>query len=96
MTYPDETTGDANEAHWLAGIEADMEMAEMAAVGNRIAYQRRQGVCCHQSAVGYLPEPCYPEQEGLKPGQLRCTDGCGQVFDSDEGWYAAMDAAIGS
>jgi hypothetical protein len=75
-------------------LDADMEMAEMAAVGNAIARARRAGRCAHQSSVGYLPKPVYPEQEGLKPGQSRCTEGCGRVFDSDEDWYAAMDAAI--
>jgi hypothetical protein len=62
----------------------------MERVGNGIAAARKRGICTHQSAVGYLPTPVYPEQEGLKPGQLRCTEGCGRVFDSDEEWYDAL------
>lgn len=75
--------------------DADVEMAEAAAIGNAIARQRANGVCCHQSAVGYLAEPVYPEQVGLQPGQLRCTDGCGQVFASDEDWWNSMSYAVG-
>ena len=74
--------------------DADIEMAELEAMGNAIHSQRQRGVCCHQSAVGWIPEPCYPEQVGLKPGQLRCTDGCRQVFNSDDDWFDAMAEAV--
>jgi len=74
--------------------EADMEQAEMVRAGNAIARARKAGICCHTSAVGYLASPVYPEQEGLRPGQSRCTEGCGRVFGSDQEWYAAMDAAV--
>jgi hypothetical protein len=74
--------------------DADIEMAEMAAVGQRAAALRRAGICTHGSGVGYALNPrtgkvYYPEQEGLSGTQQRCTSGCGQVFaDMD-----AMDAA---
>jgi hypothetical protein len=73
--------------------DADMEMTEMVAAGNAIARARKAGRCCHTSAVGYISPAVYPEQEGLKPGQSRCTEGCGAVFESDQDWYEAMDAA---
>lgn len=76
--------------------DADIQMAEMEAVGNRFHYWQRRGVCQHGSAAGYLADPCYPEQIGLKPGQVACTEhtsGCNAVFDSDDEWYEAMDAA---
>jgi hypothetical protein len=75
--------------------DADIEQAEMEAIGNRIHQLRKQGVCCHQSVVGYRNPPAYPEQEGLEPGQLRCTDGCGQVFLTTSHWNAAREEAYG-
>jgi hypothetical protein len=42
--------------------------------------------CSHDSWVG-LPESgeiFYPEQEGLRQGELRCTAGCGRTFASEE------------
>lgn len=42
--------------------------------------------CRHTSWVG-LPESgeiIYPEQEGLTGTQVRCTDGCNQVFESTD------------
>ena len=75
-------------------MDADAEMASMTRVGNAMARAERAGRCTHGSAVGYRKPAVYPEQEGLTPGQSRCTGGCGQVFDSDDAWYAAMDAAI--
>jgi hypothetical protein len=92
--YPDETTGDYLEAWSEARREADAEQAELEAAGVAIARARARGVCTHGSVVGYRNPPFYPEQEGLQPGQLRCTDGCGAVFDSDEAWSLAMDEAI--
>lgn len=74
--------------------DADVEMAEARAIGRSIERARKSGVCCHLSAVGWLAEPFYPEQVGLEPGQMRCTDGCGTVFLSDEDWFAAMEQAI--
>ena len=81
------------EAAELASLDVDLEMAEMsasAAVGHAA---RAAGRCAHWGAVGYLPKPVYPAQQGLRPGELRCTDGCGRVFASDEQWYAAMEDA---
>ena len=74
--------------------DADFEMAEARNVGNAIARQEAKGVCCHQGVVGYLAEPVYPEQIGLSPGQVRCTDGCGAVFASEDDWFAAMGYAL--
>ncbi len=74
--------------------EADMLQAEMDRHGNAIARARAAGRCTHGSAVRYLNPPVYPEQEGLQPGQSRCTEGCGRVFESDQEWQEAMDAAV--
>lgn len=74
--------------------DADIEMAEAVAVGRTIAYQQQAGVCCHLSAVGWVPEAYYPERVGLLPGQVRCRDGCGQVFASDEAWHEAIEEAL--
>jgi hypothetical protein len=100
-----ETTDETMELWADARRDVDLEMAAMAAVGDAIAAARNAGRCAHQSAVGYLSPPCYPEQEGLRPGQLRCTDpfpggapegwrGCGAVFDGDDDWDNAMNDAI--
>lgn len=67
--------------------DADIEMAELEATGNRIARLERQGVCCHTRAAGCRAAP------DLKPGELRCA-GCGRVFASDEAWWDAMDEAL--
>ena len=75
--------------------DSDIEAAEMAEAGNAIAAAQARGVCCHMSAVGYRSVPVYTEQEGLKPGQMRCTDGCGEVFADEEDWNAAMNYAMG-
>jgi hypothetical protein len=74
--------------------DADIEQYEMEQVGNAIYRAEQRGICTHGSAVGYLPDPVYPEQEELKPGELKCTKGCGRVFENDAAWYDAMDAAI--
>lgn len=75
--------------------DADIEQAEFEAEGNRIAALRRRGVCTHDSGVSYRDPAVYPEQEGLKPGQLRCTDGCGRVFNSEADWHDARNEALG-
>lgn len=52
----------------------------------------QQDECRHSSRVG-LPESgeiFYPEQENLRPGQVACTDGCGQVFDSEADLYRSL------
>ena len=73
-------------------FDADLEMAELEAVGNAISHQRRAGVCVHCSAEDY--HPSYPER-GLQPGQTRCTDGCGRVFNSEDEWWEAHREARG-
>jgi len=74
--------------------DADILQAQYEQESRAIRARRNAGVCCHQSAVGYVNPPIYPEQEGLLPGQIRCTEGCGTVFDSDQAWYEAMTAAV--
>lgn len=69
--------------------DADIEQMEMEEESNRLWALRAQGICIHGSAVGFSGEVHYPEQEGLKIGQLRCTDGCGTIFNDDEEWYEA-------
>lgn len=74
--------------------DADIEMAEALMEANRLHALRRSGVCTHTSACGLSEsgEIFYPEQAGLKPGQIACTEhtnGCNAVFDSDEAWDAA-------
>lgn len=78
------------EALELERFDADLEMAELTAAGDAAAAARAAGRCAHGSAVGYLPVPVYPEQVDLKPGQLRCTEGCQRVFADDDEWYGAM------
>jgi hypothetical protein len=75
--------------------DADLEQAQMEAVGNHLYALRQRGICTHGSTVGYVGKVIYPEQEGLEPGQSRCTEGaggCERVFDSDEEWVAAREA----
>ena len=73
--------------------DADLEMLELEAVGDAIWKAERTGRCCHSSAVSYRSPAYYPEQEGLRPGQLRCRD-CHQVFLSDADWDEARVDAI--
>ena len=75
--------------------DADLETREAWLVGAAIHARQKQGICCHLGAVGYVGKVIYPEQEGLLPGQLRCTDGCRAVFSSDEEWHEAMLEAMG-
>lgn len=74
--------------------DADVEQAEFERAGNAIARARRAGRCTHQSSVGYIDPPVYPEQVGLEPGQSRCTEGCNVVFNSDDDWADAREEAI--
>lgn len=94
----DDDPGVEQEALELERLDVDLEMAELAAAGDAVAAARKAGRCPHQGAAGYSGGPRSAQQEGLKIGQLRCIDdgrmGCGQVFGSDEEWYAAMDAAM--
>lgn len=71
--------------------EADILEAEMFEVAATLFRAEKAGQCTHQSAVGYIPPPAvFTAQVGLKPGQVRCTSGCGQVFNSDDDWMAAI------
>jgi hypothetical protein len=78
------------EAAELERFDADLLLAGMNALGDAIHAARARGVCCHQSAQGHQAG----QADGLRPGQVRCTDGCGRVFDGDEAWWAAMDEAV--
>jgi hypothetical protein len=74
--------------------DADLEMAQMDARANHLYALRKRGTCTHSSTVGYVGKVIYPAQEGLKPGQSRCTEGtggCKRVFGSNEEWFTAMD-----
>ena len=51
------------------------------------------GRCPHSGVVGYLPDPVFPGQAGLGPGQWRCCE-CGRVFESFDDWLDAMDGAV--
>jgi hypothetical protein len=75
--------------------DADLEQWEMEQTGAVIDAQRRRGICCHLSVMQYRNPPFYPEQEGLKPGQCICTDGCGKVFDTEDDWHDARHEAYG-
>lgn len=91
MTYND---GYDEEAIDLARIDVDLEMAEMDAVGNATHRAQKAGVCTHTGgAVAYRSPPVYAEQEGLKPGQIRCV-GCKQVYESEDDFQQAIAAAI--
>ncbi|GGK90923.1 hypothetical protein Ppa06_57320 [Planomonospora parontospora subsp. parontospora] len=85
--YDDDPAADL-EALYSARLDADLEMAEMAATANHIHRLRKQGICTHQSSMGYVHPPVYEQQKQLKPGEQICTDLCGRVFPSIE----AMEA----
>lgn len=94
MIFHDETDADALQAWCDARRDADLEQSQLQAAGDRIHAVRRSGRCAHQSSVAYRNPPVYDTQRGLRPGQSRCTDGCGRVFDSDQDWHDAMDDAL--
>lgn len=73
--------------------DADLELAALQAVGRRVARLRARGICCHSSSVGLSADGTiyYPEQVGMRPGQQRCTDLCGRLFDSVDDMYADAD-----
>ncbi|SEU46760.1 hypothetical protein [Nonomuraea wenchangensis] len=95
MSYFEDDYGTEMEAIEDERRNADLEQAQMEREGNRLAALRRRGICTHGSVVGYVGKVIYPEQEGLQPGQSRCTEGtggCKRIFNSDAEWYAAQDA----
>jgi hypothetical protein len=61
--------------------DADIEMAELTAAGNRSARLRRQGICDH----GWLKAPV---------GQPATCNDCGAVFPSAEDAYAARRTVL--
>lgn len=76
--------------------DADIEMLELDETARHIQALERRGICTHGRAVGLSESGriFYPEQVGLKPGQVRCITGCGQVFESDEDWQEEMYAVL--
>jgi hypothetical protein len=92
-----EREAEDDERFWRTA-DADAEMRAMTRAANAAERARKRGICTHGSAVGYLNPPVYPEQEGLQPGEKRCTEhtaGCTRVFTSDEDWCIAMNEATG-
>lgn len=76
--------------------DADIEMAELTREANRLARLEAQGICTHQGVQGRgdgkgpLPGGLYREsQRDIPVGHLKC-HGCGELFNSDKAWYAAM------
>lgn len=69
--------------------DADIEMAELARIGNRAAYLRKRGICTHSSSVGVSAtgEIFYTEQVDLFGEEVRCTDICGKKFASAQDMY---------
>jgi hypothetical protein len=50
--YDYETTADLNEAHYYAGLDADLEMAQFEAEGRASAARAARGICDHHSGLG--------------------------------------------
>lgn len=88
--YADETSADELQAWHDSRVDADLDMAAMAATGAAQDRAIAAGRCLHFSVVG----PRNPAGTGLKPQELRCTPGCGRVFTDDDDWYKAMDEAV--
>jgi hypothetical protein len=78
--------------------DADIEQAEMEALGNHIHRLEARGVCTHGAVVGHAINPdtgetYYYEQEYIEPGQKLC-HGCGSVFVDEQDWQDAREVAI--
>ncbi|MEV6527382.1 hypothetical protein AB0M43_36210 [Longispora sp. NPDC051575] len=71
--------------------DSDIQQADLDVAGDRIHRLRRSGWCAHPRAVSYLDVPVYVEQQGLRPGQVRCTTGCRTVFADDAAWIRAQN-----
>lgn len=61
--------------------DADIEMAELVAAGDRSARLRKQGICDH----GWITAP---------PGEMATCNDCGARFPSAEDAYAARRAIL--
>jgi hypothetical protein len=87
-----ETTGDLNEQHYYASLDADMEMWEMRQESLAREADRARGVCWHDSGVLYRETAFYPEQIDLSPGQMHCYD-CKQdvATDSVDCFFCGLD-----
>lgn len=78
--------------------EADLLQRQYEQESREFSKMQAAGFCMHNSWVG-LPSDgpsIYPEQEGLTGSQVRCTAGCGQVFESDEAIVAAEPTKLTS
>lgn len=71
--------------------DADLELAELAQAAAGISAARRRGECPHQGAAG-KGNPTHGH--GLTDDQLRCTDGCGRVFASQQAWETAINEVL--
>lgn len=92
-----ETTGDLMEAHWLDGLEADMEQAALEAEGNRYARNLRKveqliaegdldaatELCMH-GHVGLLKGACSEGDPRYGEEGYRCFE-CGAVVTDIHG-----------
>ena len=73
--------------------DADILTGEYVAAAAAAESLRVAGECPHASTVGVGRLVTLPAAVGLLPGQVRCTDRCGRVFDSEAEWEEAyLDA----
>lgn len=72
--------------------DADIEQAEYEYEAARLSALRRSGTCTHDGVVGLSAEgrAFYPEAVGLVGTQVKCTEGCGRVFEDFEEWREAV------
>jgi hypothetical protein len=80
----DDDPGAELEAIETERLDADLLMAEMQRSAHAAHLSRQAGRCPHLSWVGYIRSPVYPAQERLRPGQVACTDDCGEIFASEQ------------
>jgi hypothetical protein len=79
-----ETTADLNEDWYYARVDADMEQAEFERQAREARLDRANGICHHDGGYLFRHEAFYPEQVGLFPGEMHCTD-CGQAVADERG-----------
>lgn len=64
--------------------DADILQAQYEAESNRYWRLKQAGYCTHGGWFCHVDPPYYPEQVDLKPGEARCNDGCGLIFDTED------------
>jgi hypothetical protein len=93
--FDNDTTADLNESIWLERLEADQEMAEMTAAGNRAAALRKRGICSHGHSLGHKDPSFYDVDDiagMLAEGHFRNRAGFdGQQSDIGEGKVLCLD-----